>query len=174
LGRDLKQLVREAADGDGKAMRELIESVQGRLYKFCLVLCGDAVKAEDLCQEALIKTMDSLKKLKEPAAFIDWLFRLTRNIYIDDVRKKREESVENEELDSRPAETPEITEVLAVNRVLSHFEPEDRVLLVLVDMENYSYSDAAAHLGITEAAVRSRLFRIRKEFVEKWNERETK
>jgi len=170
MGRALKEIVEAAAAGDKKSVRELVEVTQSRIYKFCFVLCGDPVRAEDLAQEAYLKALGSLHKLKEPGAFIDWLFRITRNLYIDDVRKRREEALApgGEEPGS---DAPEFAQILAVHKVLSQFETDDRLLLVLVDMESYSYRDAGQILGITEDAVRSRLFRLRKEFIEKYGQR---
>jgi RNA polymerase sigma-70 factor (ECF subfamily) len=164
------QLIEAARSGDPEALRVLIEATQSRLYRFCLILCGDPVRAEDLCQDAYVKTFDSLKNLKEPNAFIDWLFRLTRNLYIDGVRKAREQVELSEDDVSIHGE---LAEPLAVHQILSQFDPEDRWLLLLVDMEGYSYGEAAKWLGISEDAVRSRLFRLRKEFLRKWQGRET-
>jgi len=171
VGHVLKDLVEAAQAGDKKALRDLIDATQGRLYKFCFVLCGDPVRAEDLCQEAYLKVFNSLSKLTKPESFFDWLFRITRHLYIDQIRATREQAT---------AELPEASvsgeqaEALAVHQTLSQFEPEDRWLLVLVDMEQYTYAEAAEMMGLSEAAVRSRLFRIRKIFVEKWQDRETK
>jgi RNA polymerase sigma-70 factor (ECF subfamily) len=166
-----KDLIDAAKSGDTKAWRELIEATQNRLFRFCLVLCGDPVKAEDLCQEAFLKTFDKLSKLEKPDSFMDWLFRMTRNLYIDQYRVRKE----TEEL---PAEeggaAPQIAEHIAVHQTLSQFEPDDRYLLMLVDMEEYSYKEAGEVLGISEDAVRSRLFRLRKLFVEKYGDPETK
>ncbi len=173
MGRALKEIVEAAATGDQKAVKELVEATQARVYKFCLVLCGDPVRAEDLSQEAYIKALANLKKLKEPAAFIDWLFRVTRNLYIDQVRRQREDSLSPEEAEAHAAPAQGLTEILAVHKILSQFETDDRMLLVLVDMESYSYRDAGEILGISEDAVRSRLFRLRKLFVEKWQGGET-
>lgn len=174
MGRPLKDIVEAAAAGDSKAVRELVETTQSRTYKFCFVLCGDPIKAEDIAQEAYVKALGSLAKLKQPGAFIDWLFRIARNLYIDEVRKRKEEALSPEDAEAAEAGGPELVQVLAVHRALSQFEPEDRLLLVLIDMEDYSYKDAAEFLGITEDAVRSRLFRLRKAFVEKYDRGETK
>lgn len=174
MGSILKDLVAKAAAGDKAAVRELVEATQARLFKFCLVLTGDKSRAEDLSQDAYLKALESLSSLKEHGAFIDWLFRVTKNLYIDQMRRRREQSATPESLNEIAAESPELAEVIAVHRVLSQFEPQDRFLLVLVDMEDYSYKDASASLGISEDAVRSRLFRLRKEFVEKFKKGETK
>lgn len=172
LGRDLKDLVLQARKGDAKAIRALVEATQGRLFKFCLVLTGDPVRAEDLAQEGYLKALAGLHQLKNPDVFMDWLFRVTKNVFIDDVRKRREELADSQTLEQASDEISgkksDVNAALDVHRVLSQFEAEDRVLLVLVDMESYSYREAAEILGLTEDAVRSRLFRIRKVFVEKW------
>lgn len=165
MGRALKELVEAAAAGDQRAVRELVEATQNRLFKFCLVLCGDRARAEDLSQEAFIKALGNLKKLHKPEAFVEWLFRVTRHLYIDEVRKYKDASGD---LESVAAESPELSDIISVHQTLAQFEAEDRWLLVLVDMENYSYKEAADILGISEDAVRTRLFRIRKSFIEKY------
>lgn len=165
------ELIEAAKAGEKKAWRALVEATQTRLYRFCLVLCGDPVRAEDLCQEAYLKCFDKLSKLDQPSTFISWLFRVTRNLYIDQVRANREDATADM---AETSANPEYAEAFAVHEALSHFEPEDRWLLVLVDMEGYSYKEAGGMVGISEDAVRSRLFRLRKEFVEKYNGRETK
>lgn len=165
MGRDLKDLVTEAVAGDAKAVRQLVEATEKRLFKFCFVLCGDRARAEDLAQEAYLKTLANLKNLKKPEAFMDWLFQVTRNLYIDEVRKWKETT---DDLDSVEAPPSDFADAIAVHQTLSQFEAEDRWLLVLVDMEDYSYREAADILGISEDTVRTRLFRIRKTFVEKF------
>lgn len=161
----------KARGGDAGAVRDLVEATQSRLFKFCLVLTGDRIRAEDLAQEGYLRALGSLGQLKNPEAFMDWLFRVTKNLFIDEVRKRREELADSQTLDQASEEKTDVNAILDVHRVLSQFEAEDRVLLVLVDMENYSYREAADALGLSEDAVRSRLFRIRKLFVEKWGTR---
>ncbi len=55
-----------------------------------------------------------------------------------------------------------------MQKVLSQFEPEERYLLILVEVEGRSYKEAADILEVSEDAVRSRLFRLRQSFLEKW------
>lgn len=173
MGRLLdKNIVINARGGDPKAVRALVEATQTRLFKFCLVLTGDKARAEDLTQETLVKALDSLHKLNKPEAFIDWLFRIARNQMIDEARRHHETPTAPEDLDE-PSTGP-MAEYLSVHETLSQFEPEDRHLILLIDMEEYTYKEAADALGLTEDTVRSRIFRLRKEFAEKWQARETK
>jgi RNA polymerase sigma-70 factor (ECF subfamily) len=172
MGRVLNQELIEAAKrGDQKALRALVEATQSRLFRFSLVLCGNAARAEDLCQDVYIKMFDNLAKVDQPEAFMSWLFRLTRNLYIDQTRKWSEEPAS---VEAPETAAPENAEYFAVHEILSRFEPDDRWLLTLVDMEGYSYREAGDLLGVSEDTVRSRLFRLRKEFLEKWRGSETK
>ena len=167
MGRLLsKEIVEAAQRGDSQAIRELIEATQTRLYRFSLVLCGDPARAEDLCQEAYLKAIANLNKVTKADSFVPWLFQVTRNLFLDQVRSTRETASLTEKMDKRTA--PENAEYYAVHQVLAQFEEVDRWLLMLIDMEEYTYREAGLMLGLTEDAVRSRLFRLRKEFLQKW------
>ena len=165
----LRELVLKVQGGDTNCFGELIEKTQNRLFKFCFFLSGNRVVAEDLAQEAYLKAFDRIKGLTKAESFQDWLFRIAKNLYIDQVRSgaSRETAVEEAQLESLGVEA-NLTEILSVQKALSQFEPEDRALLILVEVEGRTYKEAAAHLETTEDAVRSRLFRVRQEFVRKW------
>ncbi len=163
-------LAEAACSGDQKAFGLLIEKTQARLFRFTLALCGNRQLAEDLCQEAYLKAFSRLSTLENGKAFLDWLFQITKNQYLDHVRSKasRTVSTEDEPIADESTSSADFAEALAVHEALSQFEPEDRWLLLLVDLEERTYREAAEQLSITEDAVRTRLFRLRKEFLQKW------
>ena len=168
----ISELVAKAAKGDRAAFGDLIEATQNRLFRFAITLCGDRNLAEDLCQEAFIKAHGNLSSLSNPNAFVDWLFQITKNLYLDLCRSKSSKmaSLDDEEngiMAEAASEGGDMGDILAIRKALSQFEPEDRCLLVLVDLEERTYQEAAEILGITEDAVRTRLFRLRKAFIEK-------
>lgn len=174
---DWAKLVTAAQKGDQAAISELVEAAQPRLYRFCFYLCGNRPKAEDLAQEAFVKTLSNLKKIKEPARFISWLFRATKNHFLDEAkaaRNRESESIDAPDDEGGSAQTraealkTEATQegMAAVRQALSRLSQEDRFVLLLVDMEERSYQEAADIIGISEAAVRSRLHRARKAFEE--------
>jgi RNA polymerase sigma-70 factor (ECF subfamily) len=174
---DWGKLVIAARKGDQAAISELVEAAQPRLYRFCFYLCGNKPKAEDLCQEAFIKALSNLKKIKEPARFLSWLFRSTKNHFLDEVkaaRNRESESIDSPDEEGGSAATRSEAlkldarqeGMVAVQEALSKLAQEDRFVLLLVDMEERSYQEAAEIIGISEAAVRSRLHRARKAFEE--------
>jgi RNA polymerase sigma-70 factor (ECF subfamily) len=169
----LASLVEKARRGDPEAVTEVIELVQDRLFSFCLHLSGNRQYAEDLCQETLVKAFAQVGSLKDNALFLSWAVKVAKNIYLDQVKLKK---VKNESLrrifddSDEPSwtsdgEAGDPASVLEVREALQRLSEEDRAILLLVDMEGYSYSEAAAIMELSEAAIRSRLSRARTLFL---------
>lgn len=164
-------LVVRARKGDEAAIAELIDAVQDRLFRFLVLLCGNQELARDLCQDTLIQAIDSLDKLKNPEGFGSWLFKTAKSRFLDHVRRPAnaagpalEEIPETEfDPDGLSKESS-----LHVQQILASLKEEERLVLLLIDLEGRSYEEAAEVIGITENAVRSRLHRARKVFVEKY------
>jgi RNA polymerase sigma-70 factor (ECF subfamily) len=162
-------LVQAAMDGDQSALSLLIERTQPHLYRFCLYLTGDPRLSEDLCQDTYLKVLEKLKSLREPADFQGWLYRTAKNRYIDQWRRaKRREAAPLDQVRERqgaPAEPmPDL--VLQIRSALACLDPESQVLLLLIDQQGCSYREACEILGISEAAVTSRIHRVRRSFWE--------
>jgi len=162
-------LVQAAKDGDQDALSLLIERSQTGLYRFCLYLTGDPRLSEDLCQDTYVKVLQKLKSLRKAGDFRAWLYRTAKNLYIDQWRRaKRHEPVPLDSVEERrgaPAQrVPEL--VLEIRAALTSLDLENQVLLLLIDQQGYSYEEAAGILGLSKAAVTSRIHRARKAFLE--------
>src|SRR5438045_9289097 len=72
-------LVRMAATGDRDAMERLLMRAQEVAYRFSLLVCGHPEDAEDVMQDALLKTYQYVSRIEEPEAFRTWLYRTVRN-----------------------------------------------------------------------------------------------
>src|SRR2546425_1031286 len=72
-------LVRRGAAGDESAYSRLIAAYQSRLYNFVRSMVQNEQLAEDITQESFVKAYFNLNKLKEPARFKSWLFRIANN-----------------------------------------------------------------------------------------------
>lgn len=162
----LEEQVRRAQEGDERALAFLIEATQERLYRFFLYLSANPQLSADLTQDTFIKVLENLHTLREPAGFVSWLLKTGKNLFLDHVRSPR--SQEHAELESAPeselAVSRDLDLVVRIHRALERLEPEDRLVLLLVDLEEHSYAEAAKILGISENAVRSRLHRARQAF----------
>jgi RNA polymerase sigma-70 factor (ECF subfamily) len=169
-------LVKKARDGSRDAFGSLIEQTQSRLFRFCVVLCKSPVQAEEICQETYLRAFQKIKELNQDSLFFDWLLKIAKNIFLDQVRSADHRLREHGEVDFEALglEERDLSELLMVRDALSQFETEDQYLLILVDLEERTYEEAAKIMGISEDTVRSRLFRLRKIFLENWKKAETK
>lgn len=185
--KELIDQVLRARKGDREALSWLVRLVQDRLYRFCLYLARDPALAQDLCQDALIKAMSNLHQLKEPGRFESWILKSARNLFLDHVKSPANqpfvplENVGNGPEDglreiADPAHSDTATQAggmtpgeanLDIRRALGALPPDDRLILLLVDLEGHSYQEAAGIAGITESSLRFRLHHIRKAFIEK-------
>jgi RNA polymerase sigma-70 factor (ECF subfamily) len=165
---ELTSLVKRVQKGDEKACGELIEATEASLFKFCLLLSRNREIAEDLCQEAYIKALENITKLENPATFVGWLYQIARNLYIDLTRSAAfRKNVAEEEM-PEAASGSDMEAVVIVHKLLADFAPEERFLLLLIELGGCSYKEAGEHAGMSEDAVRSKLHRLRQAFIQRY------
>ena len=173
--RELTKWVSQAQDGDEASLGLIIESIQKDLFRFCLYLCRDSQQAEDLCQESLVQALQKIHKLKDASAFKSWLFKSAKNLHLDLIRAQKHRTYEALEEASEPiAETPNPDNLLEIRRSLAELDPEARAVLILIDSEGFSYTEASKILDISESALTSRLYRAREAFLKKFGQGERK
>lgn len=173
-----EQLVRRAQQGDNGAFEELLLLHQKKVYNLCLRMSANQDDALDLSQEAFIKAWRSIGQYQFEASFSTWLFRLTSNVCIDFLRRKKrrqetsltesyDDSDEGAELslsDSQPlpeqqAITNETKRELA--QAMAQLAPDHREILQLRVIEDLPYEQIADILGVRVGTVKSRLARAR-------------
>jgi len=175
-------LVREAATGDRQAMERLLMKAQAVAFRFSLLVCGKPDDAEDVMQDALLKTYKYISSIEKPEAFRAWLFRTVRNACLIKRRRHVDEPAHVESLDSRPergdgdAAAPiDVTDrakrpdEAAINtwlgrrlrQALASLAPVDRMIVLLREMEGLSTREVADVTQMTEVNVKTRLHRAR-------------
>ena len=82
-------LIRRAAAKDESAFEQLMLLHQKPVYNICYRMAGNADDALDLSQEVFLKLWRTLEQYQFDAAFSTWLFRLTQNVCIDFLRRKK-------------------------------------------------------------------------------------
>lgn len=180
------ELASKAIQGDMKAYEQIYTEFSPLIYSILLEITHDAYEAEDLTQDCFVSALKNIHTLKDPSKIKKWLTAIAANHgkdylkkkkpallseehdYIFDIQKEENESVLPEEsavLDERSEEIREI-----VNSV----SEDKRLCLVLFYQHEMSITEISEELGISESAVKSRLFRARediKEEVEKRSKR---
>ena len=169
-------LAQRAGDGDAAAFGVLVRRHGGYLVAFATRLTGSRADAEDCVQEALLTAWDQLHTLEDPDRVRSWLSTIVSRKAVDRIRARRPAvPIEDVELPSSPAETPErravvSSQVAALARVLDDLPDEQRAVWVLKEVGGHSYDEIAEQLGVTPSTVRGRLARARRAVLEQMEE----
>ena len=162
-GPDVADVV-AAQEGDGGAFRRLAETMQGRIWRYVMMLMRDAALAEDITQEVLIRVYRKLPSLQSPDRFVPWVMTITRNMAFDAGRAKRRRPlvlVEDAAAIEGRHHDPHIS--LEIHDALDHLDSALKEALVLVGVLGLTYEEAADSLGVPEGTVKSRVFRARRQ-----------
>jgi len=173
---DEKALIDAARRGDVGSFNRLVLSYQSMVYKLVYRILGDGDAAADATQDAFISAFKGIGKFRG-GSFKSWLMRIVTNACYDQLRLKQRRPATSLdallELDSvplRPITDPgESPEQYTVRQELSRtiqlgmgtLPPEQRVALVLSDIQGLSYQEIADVTGVSLGTVKSRLSRAR-------------
>lgn len=151
---------------------EEVARVYGRkIYNFAYRLTGNSDDASDLVQEVLLRVHRGLASY-QPGSFEGWLWRITRNAFLDDVRRRNRrptapipEEVDRWDLASSPSADVEYSRISIgddVQKALLGLPVEFREAVVLCDIVGLSYEEIAQAVAVPVGTVRSRIHRGRK------------
>lgn len=161
-----ERLVKEAVSGDDEAFAELVRRHKRRVFGTVARYVRNRDELEDVAQEIFIKAYRNLRKFRSDAPFEHWLSKITVNACYDLLRRRRREGAEVS-LDAvvlaaeEKSEAREAWNVLAP--ALARLRPEDRLVITLLHLEERSVREVADATGWSEAKVKVRAFRARKE-----------
>ena len=160
---DRRELVERAGRGDHDAFATLASAAFHRLDAAARLILRDPELARDAVQNTLLRAWRDLPGLRDPDRFDAWLHRLLVNSSLDEARRRRRRPIEVG-IQSFDEPTPgdaenRLVDRDLVERALVRLEPDHRALVVLHYYLGYPLPDAAASLGITLPAAKSRLHR---------------
>lgn len=173
---DESSLIKAAQRGNLDAFNELVLTYQHRLYNLAYRIMGDTAAASDATQEALVSAYRKLSTYRG-GSFPAWLMRIVTNRCYDMLRSQRrrpkvslddfgevdEEAnpalINGSESPEDRAQRHELTQLL--QSLISTLPPDQRVVLVLSDVEGMNYADIAATVDVPLGTVKSRLARAR-------------
>ena len=166
-----QELITELQRGSDRALAAVYQEFNQGVFAYCMKILADRQLAEDVVQETFLKVREHAQSIQRIESFRSWVFRIARNEALMQLRKRRsngqieDESVWSEETPHQQFVALERSEI--VNRLLGSLKHEYREVLLLLVYENMSYAEIASVTGATESSVKSRIFRARKEMIEK-------
>jgi len=173
-------LVAEAQAGNANAFAALMGQYESHVYRLALNITHNPQDAEDALQDAFLKAYTHLGEFRGDSRFSTWLVRIATNEALTKIRQRRPEGqvssaewmIRAEEEVPRPREikddndNPEEryskTELLEIlSEAIESLDVSLRMVFVLRDIQSFSTEDTARLLGLSEAAVKTRLMRAR-------------
>lgn len=151
--------------GHHRRVRQAMEALRPRLYQLAWSWLHDADRAGDLVQETCLRAMERAGQLKDPDRLLPWAVRIMANLYRDQFRSAREmEDVHALDLAAEGSVEERVAQAAVVDRVraaIARLNPDQRMVLTLVDLMGMSYREAAEALDLPAGTVMSRLCRAR-------------
>ena len=171
--KDERRLIQQAWEGDLDAFEVLVRLHQRMVYGLALSLTRSHHDAEEIAQTVFLKTWRGLKTFRGEASLSTWLYRLTRNACTDHLRQNRkrsgDRSLEDPDLAPLANQAPMPQEIMeqrelqqALMDAMEKLPEESRTVLLLRDVEGFTYREIAQDLGLSEGTVKSRLSRARR------------
>lgn len=165
---------------DAEHLKPLLVTLMPRLRRFARTLTNDVADADDLMQEACLRALEHAGRLEAGAPVAPWAFRILRNTWIDETRRRRvRQGAGTVTADDAAGWNRELQTSADGAAHLAASEIEDQVLglphglsaaLLLVAVEGYTYREAAEILGIPAGTVASRVAAARARIAEAMRE----
>ncbi|UCG53824.1 MAG: sigma-70 family RNA polymerase sigma factor [Candidatus Latescibacterota bacterium] len=172
-----RELIARARKGDEGAYRTLLGKYERAVFNICLKMVRDREEARDLAQDAFIKVFSMLDRYNPSFAFSNWLFKITSNLCIDSMRKRRVDTLpmdepvrgakgEYERQYASPTATPDKVllkkeKMKLLSRAIEELPPHYRIMIVLRHQEGLSYEEIAETLEVPLGTVKARIHRAR-------------
>ena len=173
--------MQRVARGDTEAFQALIEAHQTRVVRTVAKMLGDDIDSEDIAQQVFIRVWKSAARYQPTAKFTTWLFKITRNLVFNELRRRKRHPVtplqlEEEERFFQPADTgamapdaslldSELSDAIQI--AIDALPETQRMAIVLRRYEEMPYEEIGEVLGLSVPAVKSVLFRARAELRER-------
>lgn len=165
--------------GKEYAFSQLVELYQHPVYNLCYRMLGNKQEAEDASQETFLRAYRNLNQYDPKRKFATWLLSIASHYCIDCLRRRRLQLVSlGGRLPSREraASTPgaevnylQLEHAEEIQSLLDGIGGKDRAAVILRYWYDYSYEEIAESLSLSISAVKSRLYRARREMANRWS-----
>ena len=162
-------VLRKAQRGDERAFAIIVRAYETPVFNYVLRLVGDRALAEDLTQEVFLRVYQGLPKFSLRCKFTTWLFQVTKNRVLDELRASERrprhlvalDDVPPLEVMDAPIERGETVDALW--RAIEGLSTDLKMALLLRDVAGLSYTEIADALEVTLATVKWRIYKGRED-----------
>jgi RNA polymerase sigma-70 factor (ECF subfamily) len=167
-GETEEKIIARVKSGDDDAFAHLVESYKNKVFSLAYRILFSWQEAEDVSQEAFIKVYRRLNSFDpKRAGFSTWLYRITYNLCVDYLRKRKYQTTLEEDFAAEDAKGPEQKAIESEQsqkllEAVSSLSEEYRTPLMLFHFHGLSYQEICEVLDVPMSIVKNRLFRARK------------
>jgi RNA polymerase sigma-70 factor, ECF subfamily len=162
-------VLRKAQRGDERAFSIIVRAYETPVFNYVLRLVGDRALAEDLTQEVFLRVFQGLPKFSLRCKFTTWLFQVTKNRVLDELRASERrprhlvalDDIAPLEVVDAPIERGETVDALW--RAIEGLPTDLKMALLLRDVAGLSYTEIADSLEVTLATVKWRIYKGRED-----------
>ncbi len=162
-------VLRKAQRGDERAFSIIVRAYQIPVYNYVLRMVGDRSLAEDLTQEVFLRIFQGLPRFSLRSKFTTWMFQVTKNRVLDELRATERRPRAVVDLDDIPpvevidAPFERLETIDAVWRAVERLNVDLKMALLLRDVVGLSYTEIADSLEVTLATVKWRIWKARED-----------
>ena len=162
-------VLRSAQRGNEAAFAEIVCAYRTPVFNYVLRLTGDRANAEDLTQEVFLRVFQALPRFSLRCKFTTWLFQVTKNRVLDELRATERRPRAVVDLDDIPplevvdAPFERLEAIDAVWRAVERLSVDLKMALLLRDVVGLSYSEIADSLEVTLSTVKWRIWKARED-----------
>ncbi len=162
--KQISAIIDDYLQGNEDAFYLIVDEYKDRVYEICYRVVGDYDDANDVSQDVFLRVYSSLKKFKHNSSFSTWLYRIAVNSSISFLKKSNSQKkrvdtssdLTNIESGDRSSDIDNL-----IQESIKKLDEKDRVVVVLKDIEGFSYEEISSILHINIGTVKSRLSRSR-------------
>jgi RNA polymerase sigma-70 factor (ECF subfamily) len=174
-------LVQRAQAGEETAFREIVERYQSKVFSIIHGVVRQRNDVEDIAQQVFAKVYVSIKSFDFRSSLITWIYKITVNECFDYLRKRKvrklvyESDLSEDEVRRVDNSEPSTSRQVPIDttlarrdyllRLLTRVSEEERMLLMLKEVEGYSVEELAEKTGMNENTIKVKLFRARQKLV---------
>jgi len=170
-----KEIIRQAQEGDAGAFERIYRRYNRRVYALCMRMTKNQANAEDLTQEAFLQVFRKIHTFRGESAFFTWFHRLTVNVVLMSLRKRKDmevswqyqhdhEGESGTRVQDAGAADPALSGLFDrenLNRALSRMPKGYKRVLVLHDVFGYEHNEIAVALECSTGNSKSQLHKAR-------------
>ena len=162
-------VLRKAQRGDERAFSLIVRAYEVPVFNYVMRLVGDRALAEDLTQEVFIRVFQGLPKFSLRSKFTTWLFQVTKNRVLDELRASERRPRALIAIEDAPplevvdAPVEQVETIAALWAAVDELNTDLKMALLLRDVVGLSYNEIADSLDTTLATVKWRIFKARED-----------